>query len=375
MSTLSDRKKQTKSMILQYMMNHDFTTKAEMSSRLNLSMPTVINNTNELIAEKFVVEVGELESTGGRKAKRLSINKDKKYSVGIEITKNHISMVLVNMKGQLEKKYRTRLAFHPDIDYYRSVSDLLSEFIKDQDPNRILGVGFALPGIVNGDEKILVKSHALQLENYCLGMFHECTSYPLHFINDANAALVAELPLDGADTVYLSLNQTLGGAVYSEGKISAGRNRKAGEFGHMILYPGGKQCYCGKCGCSDAYLAASVLTGYADESMDLFIKNLKQDIREKKETERTSLWRTYLDNLAILITNLRMAYDTNILLGGDVGGFLEEHHLTLGEKLLKYNLFDRDISYIRYGKYKKEAPAIGAAKVFFYEYVKNACLL
>ena len=31
-------------------------------------------------------------------------------------------------------------------------------------------------------------------------------------------------------------------------------------------------------------------------------------------------WEEYLEHLAILISNLRMAYDMDIILGGDVGG-------------------------------------------------------
>ncbi len=35
--------------------------------------------------------------------------------------------------------------------------------------------------------------------------------------------------------MYLSLNNTLGGAFCINGKLVAGQNQKAGEFGHMIL--------------------------------------------------------------------------------------------------------------------------------------------
>ena len=31
-----------------------------------------------------------------------------------------------------------------------------------------------------------------------------------------------------------------------DGKLFRGQNQKAGEFGHMILVPGGRKCYCGK---------------------------------------------------------------------------------------------------------------------------------
>ena len=36
-------------------------------------------------------------------------------------------------------------------------------------------------------------------------------------------------------------------------------------------------------------------------------------------------WNEYLDHLAVVISNLRMAYDMDIILGGDVGGVLSDY--------------------------------------------------
>ena len=59
------------------------------------------------------------------------------------------------------------------------------------------------------------------------------------------------------------------------------------------------------------------------------------------------------------------------LLGGEVGGYLADHMLALGEKVMEYNGFDRDIRYLKNCTYRKEASAVGAAKHFFSEFIKN----
>ena len=78
------------------------------------------------------------------------------------------------------------------------------------------------------------------------------------------------------NALYLSLNNTLGGAFCIDGKLILGENQKAGEFGHMILVPGGKKCYCGKLGCADAYCAASVLTDETHQTLEQFMAHLKK---------------------------------------------------------------------------------------------------
>ena len=147
--------------------------------------------------------------------------------------------------------------------------------------------------------------------------------------------------------------------------LFTGQNRKAGEFGHMVLIPGGKKCYCGKKGCADAYCAASVLTQSGKEKLEDFMKSIDID---KKAGQ---IWQTYLENLAILVSNLRMSFDTDIILGGDVGGYLPGHMVELGQKIFKYNLFDGDLSYLKNCSYQKEASAVGVAKQFFRKFIET----
>lgn len=362
-----EKKYATKSKILNYIINKQNTSKMELSKDLNLSMPTVLSNVNDLIARGVIVENGEYESTGGRKAKSIGINASYQYAMGIVITANHVGMVLVNLKYEIEKTERIKMRFSSNLSYCKQIAEMAEHFLSDMEyPDRLLGVGISIPGIIDQENHMLLKSHALQLENYSLNFLEQAFSCPVYFSNDANAAMMAEDMNRYQNAIYLSLNNTLGGALCVNGKLFSGDNQKAGEFGHMILVPGGKTCYCGKEGCADAYCAGSALTQDTSESLEWFMQQLA---RGDKKAEKK--WEEYLDHLAILISNLRMAYDMDIILGGEVGGYLSEYMLPLSEKVMRYDRFDRDTRYLKTCAYKKEASAVGVAKHFLYDFIKN----
>lgn len=359
------KRNSTKFQIINYILNHQITSKSELAKELNLSMPTVLTNVNELITRGVIAENGEYKSTGGRKAKSIGINKEYCYSMGVVISAKYVEMVLINLGNEIIKKKRLDFEFHSDISYCRELKKYVEEFLNGSSgTDQLLGIGITIPGIIDQKEQIVLKSHALQLENYSLQFMKQAFSVPVYFENDANAAMLAENIQKYEDAIYLSLNHTLGGAFCLDGQLFRGKNQKAGEFGHMILVPGGRKCYCGKIGCADAYCAASVLTGENENSLESFLQRLKR--REKKAMD---MWDDYLEHLAILISNLRMAYDMDIILGGDVGGILQNDLALLGEKVMKYNKFEYDISYLKLCTYKEEASAVGVAKHFFYEYM------
>lgn len=360
-----EKKFATKSKIVNYIINKQNTSKVEISKDLNLSMPTVLSNVKDLLEKGIIIENGEYESTGGRKAKSIGINPSYRYAMGIVITANHVGMVLVNLKYEIVKSDRIRLKFSPDMSYCSQISTLAEKFLKDmKQREELLGIGISIPGIINQDQRLVIKSHALKLENYSLSFLEQALSVPVYFSNDANAAMMAEDLNIHKNAIYLSLNQTLGGAFCIDGKLFPGENQKAGEFGHMILVPVGRKCYCGKSGCADAYCAASALIDENTESVEQFMQQIRSGAEEAK-----AKWEEYLDYLAILISNLRMAYDMDIILGGEMGGYLIDYMVPLGEKVIQYNGFDHDLRYLKNCSYKKEASAVGAAKHFLQEFI------
>ena len=73
MASKAEKKNNTRSRIVSYVMNNQNTSKVEISRKLNMSMPTVLSNVNELMESGVLLETGEYASTGGRKAKSIGI--------------------------------------------------------------------------------------------------------------------------------------------------------------------------------------------------------------------------------------------------------------------------------------------------------------
>lgn len=359
-----------KSEIVRYIFNHKNAAKSEIAKELNLSMPTVLQNTKELIEQGIVVEGGEYESTGGRRAKSLALNGDAVYAVGVDITTDHISFVLINFTGDILKHICKRKDFCNSLDYYRELSEEIEDFLRVEklDTSRILGLGVALPGIIDNEEKMLIKSHVLKLEGISLKIVERFMPYTVHFENDANAAMIAEQEKMQGDAIYLFISNTVGGAFRTKGSIFRGNNRKAGEFGHTIIVPGGRECYCGKRGCVNSYCSVLALKNATGLPLDQFMARVAE-----KDPEVLKVWDEYLEYLAITVSNLRMMYDTDIILGGDVGEYLESYMFEFGKRVMKYNKFDSDFSYLKNSVYKKGGAAAGSALHFIYKYIDEIC--
>lgn len=352
------------------LLKYDSISQPELARELHLSWPTVLQNVKELIERGLVKEAGSYASTGGRKARAFEAVKDAKVSLGIDITVSHISYVLVNLAGDVINYERKKINYSNDEAYYCMLGKSAVSFLSysGYPSEKILGAGISVPGIVDKYGRSLNRSHAFDVRELSVETVGKYIPYPCRFINDANAALMAEAwEQDNTKTkAYISLNEFVGGAVATDGTLRTGNNMRAGEFGHQTLYPDGKVCYCGKKGCFDAYCASGVLSRHSGGSVNKFFKELKEGREELKP-----VLDEYLDNLAIEINNLRMAFDCTIIVGGLVGGYLEDYYDELKERLLERSTFDDDCKYLEICRYKQEASAIGAALLQPIEFVEN----
>lgn len=359
-----------KSEIVRYIFEHNNASKTELTKELGLSMPTILQNTKELLEQGILLEGGEYESTGGRRAKSLTINGEAAYAIGLDITSDHVCFVLLNLNGDILSHALITKNFSATMEYYLELFRELDAFINEQniEEEKMLGVGVAFPGIIDREEKTLIKSHALKVEGVSLKLFESMSQYKLHFENDANAAMIAESRLLNEDAIYLFLSNTVGGAFRTQGSLFRGNNRKAGEFGHTVIVPNGRECQCGKKGCVNSYCSAQALEKASGMPLDETMRRVAE-----KDPHAVAVWNEYLDYLAITVSNLRMMYDTDIILGGDVGAYLEPYMMEFGKRVMALNKFDHDISYLKNSMYKRGGAAAGAALHFIYKFISEVC--
>lgn len=353
--------------IAMYVLDRQRASRQELSEALHLSMPTVFQHVTELMKRNVLREEGTFGSTGGRRAKVLTMCRETCCAVGAEITPHQVRMVLLDLGRQLLDAEDFPLDYEDGPAYCRRLGELVCSFAGPAHSNRLAGVGIALPGIIDPERDLLVRSHALGVSNVSLLQLRQSVPCPVLFGNDADLAAYAEVRDKGRDTLYLSLNDTVGGALYLGGGVFPGDNWKSGEFGHMVLIPGGKRCYCGKEGCLDAYCSAKVLReGYA--TLEEFFAALSRG-----EPACRARWETYSDCLAVAISNLRMALDCDMVLGGDVGGHMDGVLPAFTKKLARYDDFDPDMTFLRTGAMRQRSAAIGAGWRMLDRCIRQLC--
>lgn len=98
---------------------------------------------------------------------------------------------------------------------------------------------------------------------------------PIYLTNDANAAAIGEMIYGGAkgmqDFLVVTLGTGLGSGFVAHGKLIYGHDGFAGELGHVIVSPGGRQCSCGRQGCLETYVSATGVKRTAYKMMTKYI--------------------------------------------------------------------------------------------------------
>lgn len=363
-------KRNNRNRIFRYICKNGTVSNPDISYELKMSLPTVTQITKELIEKGLVKESGELKSTGGRRAKALTAASDAGYAAGLDITKNHISLMLVNLTGGILKYERIFQPYAAGDDYYSLVNSRLESFLEESGCRceNILGIGISFPGIIDLKREMIADSHILGVSSVPFCSVSRFFSYPCHFLNDANAGAYAEgIQSESRERFfYLSLSNTVGGAVFSNGKLEQGNHFRCGEVGHMTIVPEGEQCYCGKRGCLDAYCSAKPLSDAADGKLDDFFKGLSQG--EKKFTD---MWDVYTSYLAAAVNNIHMVLDCDIILGGYVGSSMGEHIWDIQDKVSVRNTFGENGIFVRACSHKMGSAALGAALEVIEEFIEQ----
>jgi predicted NBD/HSP70 family sugar kinase len=369
-----DNRQTNRNRIYQLVHQKGSISKPEIASQLGISLPTAIMNIKNLQNEGLLKEGKALDVPIGRKAGRkaasIGYEKNARFAVGTDITRNHVSVVLINLAAEIIESVRVEIPYENSRSYYQEVVNIIRRQVKAAgvDPGIILGAGFSVPGVLSRDGQLIIYSHVLQVSGLFCSIVSRGLGYPAVLCNDANAAGFAELWKHKyrTDAIYLSLSDSVGGAILLNNDLYLGENQRAGEFGHMTLIRDGLPCYCGRKGCMDSYCSAQVLSRHTGGSLELFFRKLRDGDRDI-----TALWDQYLSYLSMALNNLLVSFDCTLILGGFLGEHLEPYIKDIQNSVSKLTTFSGIEDYITACSYKKEAAAVGVALLYIRPFIRQ----
>lgn len=180
-----------------------------------------------------------------------------KVIAGVDIGGTNTKIGLVSPEGKVIRYNRFKTGSLPDFEQFiLAVVEHINALVL---PNEeLVGIGVGAPngnfytGAVESAPNMPFKGF-LPIRDSLKKHF----SCPIELTNDANAAAMGEKLYGAAkdynDFVVITLGTGVGSGIYCNGKLVYGHDGFAGELGHVIVYPGGRLCGCGRQGCLEPY--------------------------------------------------------------------------------------------------------------------------
>src|SRR5690625_761661 len=217
---------------------------------------------------------------------------------------------------------------------YETIEQVVLKIIKKYPAVQAIGIGTT--GFVNAKEGKIVYSPLPGWKGTEVKKkLEEKTNLRVEVENDANCAALAEAKLGAAKgydrILCLTIGTGLGGGIIIDGNILNSPMGGAGEIGHMILYPNGHVCLCGRKGCFEQYVSGTALKRKISEA-GLTISP-KELFKMGEDETASQIIESFLDDLAVIISSLQAAFDMDIVvIGGGVSESLTDWTDTLIEK-------------------------------------------
>ncbi|ALS74732.1 ROK family transcriptional regulator [Planococcus rifietoensis] len=242
--------------------------------------------------------------------------------IGVDIGGTKIRMGVIDAEGRIlaERQVKTEFPLYPHLE--RHVLLFLEEHpdvsaigigthgFVDPQAGSIVFAGDMLPGWTGTEVKAPLE---------------QATGRYVEVENDANCAALAEAKFGAATglgrVVCITLGTGLGGGIIWDGKLlSGGPHGGAAELGHMILYPNGSRCACGRLGCAEQYLSGTALVRRIKEAG---LSVTPPELFELAETDAQAqkLVADFTEDLAIYISSLQAIFDMDMLI---IGGGVSE---------------------------------------------------
>jgi predicted NBD/HSP70 family sugar kinase len=213
-------------------------TRSDLALTTGLTAAAIAIITNRLLRQRLILTAGRIRGARGQPATKLVINPDGCYSIGLNVDRDHITLVVVDFTGRVRARSSREVKFalpeQVQSFFRRSAGRLLSK--SRIDPSKLVGIGVAFP------DDIQRAALPEQPPEYALWgsvdvkqLLSSVLPVPIFVENDAAAAAMGEMQFGLGQQYqsffYVLITAALGGGMVIDGHYFRGATGRSGELG------------------------------------------------------------------------------------------------------------------------------------------------
>lgn len=259
------------------------------------------------------------------------------YKWGIDLGGTKIEGIILDSENNLAVVKRLRVPTEQSKGYPHILNQIktLIDTLKEETGLIPEKIGMGTPGTLDPISGKLKNSNTLCLIGKSIQKDIEAiVNVPFVLTNDANCFAVAETKmgivqdLDYVPEVVFGviMGTGAGGGLVVHGKVINGKHGIGGEWGHNVLDPNGKKCYCGKTGCVEKVIAGPSLEKYYEEvsGNQLTLPEIYKNYQSGEDKAATQTIEHLIDSFGKAISVVINIVDPDVIvLGGGVNNIPE----------------------------------------------------
>jgi predicted NBD/HSP70 family sugar kinase len=215
-------------------------TRNDLVLKTGLTAAAIANITNRLLNDQLILNAGRLRGARGQPASKFVINPDSRFSIGLNVDRDHVTLVVLDFVGNVRGRASREIHFaKPETVrtfFRRSVGQLLAKTGIAKD--RLVGVGVAFPDdIARARLPDQPADYAAWASIRIEDLIRDVLAIPVFIENDAAAAAIGEMQFGSGHRYrsffYLLVTAALGGGLVADGSYVRGATGRSGEIGWL----------------------------------------------------------------------------------------------------------------------------------------------
>jgi len=348
------------------------TSRIELARLTTLNKATVSSIISDLIEKKLVIETSKTIRTSGRSANIIALNKQAGCIFSLELQPNQIISAITNLYGEILYEFQLPIE---DSTFEVYLKELLTvvDTLKSNTPNTIygiIGIGIGIYGIIGIDEKIKYTPYNNWKDIDLKKIIEDYTGIATYVQNEANISALGEnisFPSQ-RNIVSITIGIGVGMGIIINNKLYVGSDGYAGELGHTIVHPGGRNCVCGNQGCLETYIKNSaIINQYKYQTNEIITIEEFTNRCKRNDPYAVKIYSEFINYVSITINNVSQILNPTAIV---INSYIIEN-ITGSISLIKGNLNSNlmNLEILTLSKFKSKTNILGLANLLIKDFL------